>query len=50
VLYLHALKEKLNKMLIRENRFEIFQSCVNFLPTRVELDLQNFGNVDIFTH
>lgn len=50
VLHLHALKEKLNKMLIRENRFEIFQSCVNFLPTRVELDLQNFANIDIFTH
>ena len=50
VLYLHALKEKLNKMLIRENRFEIFQSCVNFLPTRVELDLQNFASIDIFTH
>jgi ribonuclease D len=50
VLYLHALKEKLNKMLIRENRFEIFQSCVNFLPTRVELDLQNFSSIDIFTH
>jgi ribonuclease D len=50
VLYLHALKEKLNKMLIRENRFEIFQSCVNFLPTRVELDLQNFSTIDIFTH
>ena len=50
VLYLHALKEKLNKMLIRENRFEIFQSCVNFLPTRVELDLQNFSSIDIFAH
>ena len=50
VLYLHALKEKLTKMLIRENRFEIFQSCVNFLPTRVELDLQNFASIDIFTH
>jgi ribonuclease D len=50
VLYLHALKEKLNKMLIRENRFEIFQACVNFLPTRVELDLQNFSSIDIFTH
>ena len=50
VLYLHALKEKLNKMLIRENRFEIFQSCVNFLPTRVELDLQNFSSTDIFAH
>lgn len=50
VLYLHALKEKLTKMLIRENRFEIFQSCVNFLPTRVELDLQNFSSIDIFSH
>ena len=50
VLHLHALKEKLNKMLIRENRFEIFQACVNFLPTRVELDLQNFSSIDIFTH
>jgi ribonuclease D len=50
VLYLHALKEKLNKMLIRENRFEIFQACVNFLPTRVELDLQGFPTIDIFTH
>ena len=50
VLHLHALKEKLNKMLIRENRFEIFQACVNFLPTRVELDLQNFSSIYIFTH
>jgi ribonuclease D len=50
VLYLHALKEKLTKMLIRENRFEIFQACVNFLPTRVELDLQGFPTIDIFTH
>jgi ribonuclease D len=50
VLYLHALKEKLTKMLIRENRFEIFQACVNFLPTRVELDLQGFSTIDIFTH
>ena len=31
VLYLHALKEKLNKMLIRENRFEIFQACLNLV-------------------
>lgn len=50
VLYLHALKEKLNKMLIRENRLEIFQACINFLPTRVELDLQGFSTIDIFTH
>jgi len=50
VLHLHALKEKLNKMLIRENRQEIFKNCLNFLPTRINLDLQGFGNLDIFAH
>ncbi len=50
VLHLHALKEKLNKMLIRENRYRAFEICVNFLPTRVELDLQGFAITDIFAH
>ena len=50
VLYLHALKEKLNKMLIRENRFKAFELCINFLPMRVNLDLQGFASTDIFAH
>ncbi len=50
VLHLHALKEKLNKMLIRENRYRTFEICVNFLPTRVELDLEGFASTDIFAH
>lgn len=50
VLYLHALKEKLDAMLIRENRMELFKSCVEFLPIRVDLDLAGFSNVDIFSH
>ncbi len=50
VLYLHALKEKLDAMLIRENRMELFKSCVEFLPIRVDLDLAGFANVDIFSH
>ena len=50
VLYLHALKEKLNKMLIRENRFKAFELCLNFLPMRVNLDLQGFASTDIFAH
>jgi ribonuclease D len=49
VLYLHQLQEILNKMLKTENRQEIFQSCMNFLPTRVDLDINNFTN-DIFAH
>jgi len=50
VLYLHSLKEKLDTMLIRENRMEIYKSCVEFLPIRVDLDLAGFSSVDIFSH
>lgn len=50
VLYLHSLKEKLNEMLKRENRQEIFNDCINFLPTRAKLDLEGFDNLDIFSH
>jgi ribonuclease D len=50
VLHLHKLKVKLDEMLKRENRMEIFQACVQFLPTRAKLDLQGFGSSDIFSH
>ena len=49
VIYLHKIKNELEKMLIRENRMELFKSCVNFLNTRVELD-QNGFKFDIFEH
>ena len=48
VLYLHKLKEKLNEMLIRENRIEIAQACFNFLEHRVNLDLLGWSDLDIF--
>ena len=50
VLFLHSLKEKLDEMLAREGRQEIFNSCVKFLPTRAKLDLKGFDEVDIFSH
>lgn len=50
VLHLHALKDKLNKMLVRENREQIFKNCIDFLPTRIDLDLNGFANLDIFAH
>jgi ribonuclease D len=50
VLHLHHLKLKLDKMLHRENRTEIFEACVKFLPTRARLDLQGFVGLDIFSH
>jgi len=50
VLYLHQLRNALNKMLIREGRMEIAQSCFDFLPTRVQLDLAGWPDTDIFAH
>lgn len=50
VLYLHALREDLNKMLARESRVELAQACFQFLPARALLDLQGWDNEDIFAH
>ncbi len=50
VLYLHRLKEKLDEVLVRENRMDVFQACIKFLPARAKLDLQGFANLDIFAH
>tara|TARA_B000000609_G_C24053191_1_gene282423 strand:- start:122 stop:745 length:624 start_codon:yes stop_codon:yes gene_type:complete len=49
VIYLHKIKEELEKMLLREQRFELFNRCLNFLDTRVELDQKGFKE-DIFEH
>ena len=49
VVYLHKIKSELEKMLIRENRMELFKSCIAFLNTRIELD-QNGFKFDIFEH
>ncbi|WP_022729669.1 ribonuclease D [Fodinicurvata sediminis] len=50
VLYLHALRERLDVMLARENRQELAQACFNFLPQRARLDLAGWNEVDIFAH
>ena len=50
VLYLHQIKEKLDEMLEKNNRKELFNSCVKFLPTRCKLDLEGFDEIDIFAH
>jgi|TARA_Y100000816_G_scaffold227868_1_gene172960 ribonuclease D len=49
VIYLHNIKEKLDEILERQNRKQLVQACIEFLPTRVELDLRGWNN-DIFTH
>jgi ribonuclease D len=50
VLHLHALKEKLDVMLVREGRQELAAACFRFLPDRVRLDLAGWGDDDIFAH
>jgi ribonuclease D len=50
VLYLHALKDKLDAMLAREGREALAAACFGFLPDRVRLDLAGFAGEDIFSH
>lgn len=50
VLYLHRLKAILEKRLVREGRVGIAESCFNFLPSRAELDLLGWPEIDIFAH
>lgn len=50
VLYLHTLMEKLNSRLAREGRTDIAQACFDFLPSRAQLDLAGWPEIDIFAH
>ena len=49
VIYLHKIHEELNKILERENRKKLYQDCLKFLKTRVDLDLALFKD-DIWSH
>ncbi|TMJ33280.1 MAG: ribonuclease D [Alphaproteobacteria bacterium] len=50
VLHLHALKEKLDAILVREGRSELAAACFRFLPDRARLDLAGWAGEDIFAH
>lgn len=50
VLYLHALRDKLERQLAREGREDFAASCFRFLPTRARLDLAGWQDDDIFAH
>jgi len=49
VIYLHKIKDALHKMLVRENRLELYENCIQFLKTRIKLDQSGFAE-DIFQH
>jgi ribonuclease D len=50
VAYLHRLKDVLDTMLAREGRTQLATACFEFLPTRADLDLAGWPDVDIFAH
>ncbi len=50
VLYLHRLRDELDKRLAREGRTEVAQACFDFLPMRARLDLMGWPDTDIFAH
>ena len=49
VIYLHKIHEELNKILVREKRVDLYNDCLKFLKTRVDLDLALFKD-DIWAH
>jgi ribonuclease D len=51
VLYLHAIKARLDTLLKREGRLSLAEECFNFLPHRADLDLLSWCDEnDIFNH
>jgi ribonuclease D len=50
VLHLHALRQRLDEMLQREDRQDIAEACFRFLPARARLDLMGWSDTDIFAH
>ena len=49
VIYLHKIHMELQKILERENRINLYNDCLKFLKTRVDLDLALFKD-DIWSH
>ena len=49
VIYLHEIHTKLEEILIREKRINLYNECLKFLTTRVDLDLAQFKE-DIWSH
>ena len=49
VIYLHEIYSKLEEILVREKRINLYKECLKFLKTRVDLDLAQFRD-DIWSH
>ena len=49
VIYLHKIFKGLEKILIREKRLKLYHDVIEFITTRVDLDLASFKD-DIWSH
>ena len=49
VVHLHKIHSELEKILEREKRIDLYKNCLNFIKTRVDLDLALFKD-DIWSH
>ena len=49
VIYLHKIHDELNKILVREKRFDLYKECLKFVKVRIDLDLALFKD-DIWSH
>ncbi len=47
--YLFQIKDRLTKMLERENRLSLFNKCVKMIPTLVDMEIKGF-KISIFDH
>ena len=50
VLHLHKLKDKLDRLLSRENRYDLARETMDCIMARAKLDLAGWQDVDIFAH
>ena len=50
VLYLHQIRDELDRILQREGRSDLARACFEFLSTRADLDLGGWSDEDIFAH
>ena len=49
VIYIHRIFDGLKKILLRENRINLYENTIKFIHTRVDLDLASY-NDDIWSH
>ncbi len=50
VIYLHRLRDGLERRLDRDGRRALAEACFTFLPARARLDLAGWPDTDIFAH